>query len=687
MLTSNEQQMNGLKKILIADDEKIIRDLFFQSLERKGFLVTTAADGREVVKIAQSAPYNLVITDIRMPGLDGIEVLRRIKEISPDTEVIIITGYASMKTAVEAVRYGAYDYIEKPFRSIDDLLHVIENAIERQQLVTKNRELLAELKRKNQDLETKREQELERFNRIGWALNAVLDREQILEVVMKTMKETIAFDVGTVLMLAETGADIRIFTEIPVSKVLKEEVKRRLIENVKELTGTIPDPKKVTLEIKTEGEGRWTPKVMLSGQLQSFLALPLVSRNKTMGLVGIGSLKRDIFSSSDLRPLSSFCNQAAIALDRVSLNDDFLKILRKLIALSEASKTLVSGHTLEDILQVIVDKITEIKDVGICAVRLLDEEKNELVLKVCHACGDGLKDLIKDRIRVGEGFAGKAAQKKRTLFIKDLKVETYYKSKEFAMRSGLSSLLCIPLLMKDRVLGTFDIYSVVPLFYSKREMELLTAMIDQAAVAIENFNLYQFVERGYFETIRALSLAIDAKDPYTYGHSDRLIKYGLGVAEEMNLSAESKNEIEYLCMLHDIGKIGIPGHILDKPGQLTQEEWSIVKRHPEIGETIIAPVRFLKEKMCPLVRHHHEHYDGKGYPDRLAGDAIPMPSRIIAVIDAYDAMTSDRPYRKALSCSEAINELRSNRGTQFDPRVVDAFLRWLERKEKNLSHE
>lgn len=658
--------------ILIADDEKIIRDLFVQYLGSKGFLVTTAADGREAVRIAQSAPFNVVITDIKMPGLDGIEVLRQIKEISPDTEVIIITGYASLETAIEAVRHGAYDYIEKPFRTINKLLHVIENAVERQQLVIKNRELLEDLRRKNEELEKKREQELERFDRIGWALNAMLDKEQILEVVMRTMKEAIAFDIGTVLMLSDMGADIHIFTEIPISTALKEEVKGRLIEDVKELTGVSPDPKKITLDVKLKAEGRSTLKGMLSGQLESFLALPLVAGNKTMGVVGIGSLQRDAFSSGDLRPLSSFCNQAAVALDRARINDDFLKILRELIAVSEASKSLISGYDLEDILRVTADKITEIADARVCVVRLLDEEENELVLKVCQGCGDELKALIKDRIRVGEGIAGKAAQEKRTLVIEDVK-------NQFTQKSGLPSLLCMPLVMKDRALGTFSIYSAVPLSYNEREMQLLSTLMDQAAVSIENFNLYQFVERGYFETIRALSLAIDAKDPYTYGHSDRIVKYGLGVAEEMNLSAKTKNEIEYLCMLHDIGKIGVPGYILNKPDRLTPEEWGIVKRHPEIGEKIIAPVKFLKEKMCSLIRHHHERHDGKGYPDGLVGNDIPLPSRVIAVIDAYDAMISDRPYRSALARSEAINELRRNRGTQFDPQVVDAFLRWLEK--------
>ena len=184
---------------------------------------------------------------------------------------------------------------------------------------------------------------------------------------------------------------------------------------------------------------------------------------------------------------------------------------------------------------------------------------------------------------------------------------------------------------------------------------------------------------AYIQTIRALAEAIDAKDAYTRGHSERVAVYASRLGNQMGLRKEMIERIYFAGLLHDVGKIGIPDAIITKPDRLTPEEYEEIKRHPEIGAKILEPVEFL-HSIVPCVRHHHEWYDGcqSGYPERLAGDQIPLPSRVILVADTVEAMTSDRPYRKALSIDVVVAELRKYSGTQFDPVVVDAFLRLLE---------
>jgi putative two-component system response regulator len=170
-----------------------------------------------------------------------------------------------------------------------------------------------------------------------------------------------------------------------------------------------------------------------------------------------------------------------------------------------------------------------------------------------------------------------------------------------------------------------------------------------------------------------LAQAVEAKDPYTEGHLMRIKMYGEQLAIALRLSIEEVRAVRYGGMLHDIGKIGISDSILLKPGPLTPEEMDVMKRHPEIGAQIVSQMRFAP-KIAPIIRGHHERWDGLGYPDGLVGDAIPIGAQIIAVVDAYDAMLTDRPYRRSLSVEESIEQLRAGKGTQFSPLVLDVFL-------------
>ncbi len=187
------------------------------------------------------------------------------------------------------------------------------------------------------------------------------------------------------------------------------------------------------------------------------------------------------------------------------------------------------------------------------------------------------------------------------------------------------------------------------------------------------------LKEGYFSTMKSLALTIETKDPYTRGHSARVVDYALLISEEFGLSQDEKVEIRNAGILHDIGKVAIADHILGKPGKLSEEEMEVIKKHPSLGVDILTPLPFLKGELS-IILEHHERVDGNGYHNVDEKD-IPLASRIIAVADSYDAMTSDRPYRKAYSKEKAIQELKDNAGSQFDPQVVEAFLSALRKKE------
>jgi response regulator RpfG family c-di-GMP phosphodiesterase len=246
----------------------------------------------------------------------------------------------------------------------------------------------------------------------------------------------------------------------------------------------------------------------------------------------------------------------------------------------------------------------------------------------------------------------------------------------------LSSLLCMPLVTKGKVVGGLALYKGEhrPSF-TQVDLELLAILCGQAAIAIENIRLFEDLQRTHFEAMKALAQAIEAKDQYTRGHCDRTVGYAMAIAEKLELSEEERRSLRYAAFLHDVGKIGIHESILAKEGRLTEDEYRMMQAHPSMGAEIIKGVEFLKP-VVPLVYHHQERYDGKGYPAGLSGEAIPLGARIVAVLDTFDAMTSDRPYRKAMGLDQAMSELRRCAGTQFDPRVVEAFILVLEEQSR-----
>ncbi len=241
-------------------------------------------------------------------------------------------------------------------------------------------------------------------------------------------------------------------------------------------------------------------------------------------------------------------------------------------------------------------------------------------------------------------------------------------------------MICVPMRLKDRVIGVLQVLNrtgTIP--FNDHDLEMLENMANQAVSSIENARLYENIQKVYLSTIEVLATAIDAKDPYTQGHSRRVTQYSVAIAEEMNLTPKEVEDIRYAGLLHDVGKIGIKDSIIRKPGRLTDEEYAIIKKHPAIGAKILRPVDFLADKI-PGVLHHHEYYDGRGYPDHLTGENIPLAGRIICVADAFDAMTTNRPYRKGLTVKTAVGELKKFSGKQFDPICVDAFLKAFDRK-------
>ena len=239
-------------------------------------------------------------------------------------------------------------------------------------------------------------------------------------------------------------------------------------------------------------------------------------------------------------------------------------------------------------------------------------------------------------------------------------------------------MLFAPVILGGKTLGVISTFSRKPLRFTDEEMKLLSIFASQVAIAVEEAKHYEDTRLNYFNTIHTLVLAIEARDPYTRGHTERVTKYALKIGQALEMPKPELEILRYAGEVHDVGKISIPDFILNKPGRLTPAERAVIEIHPVKGVEMLEPLEFLKPAL-PVVRHHHERYDGTGYPDGLEKEKIPMMARIVACADAFDAMTSDRPYRRRkLAVEEALEEIRNNSGSQFDPHIAHIFAKTIQ---------
>ncbi len=350
------------------------------------------------------------------------------------------------------------------------------------------------------------------------------------------------------------------------------------------------------------------------------------------------------------------------------------KAVKNISALNRVGVALSSELDIDRLVQLLINISVKGLRVEIGSILLFDERCEHLIVRASSGLpADADQSLF---VASGESVSGIVAASGQALLIRHVDGTQAIKP---LSRFGFTrrSVLCVPIKMKARVLGTIELTNRRGgESFSIDDLEMLQSIANQAAVAIENANLYRDVQRSYLETVLALVQAVEEKDRYTRGHSERVTAFSVKIANAMGLAPRHVRMIEYAGVLHDIGKIGIDLAIIQKRGRLTAEEFTVIKNHPLIGERIIRPIGFLADAL-PAIAQHHEQYDGRGYPRGLTGEQIAPEARILAVADAYDAMITERPYRKPLPKCEAIAELERCSGSQFDPLVVEHFLELL----------
>jgi response regulator RpfG family c-di-GMP phosphodiesterase len=469
-------------RILVVDDEAVICDILRDFLEFEGFSVRTAGCGDVAIELFSADHFDLVLTDLKMPGLDGLGLLKRIAELDRGVATVIMTGFGTVETAIEAMKRGAFDYILKPFKP-EEVVRVLRRALDKQRLERENFLL----------------RETVGFYELAQAMSSEITLDEQLRMVVDLVKNSFGAD-GVTIIAEDPKVPGKFLSRMVCGHDCAAPKVERLLETF--LTNG---------QVLANGDeaGSWVVGPGQGDPITSFMAAPLKIRGATFGMLTAYSRRR--------------------------------------------------GY------------------------RFSEGQRKGMVI-----------------------FGGRAAN------------------------------------------------------------------------AIENARMYQNLQDTFTQTIEGFARALEAKDPYTHGHSDRVSMYARLVAAAMKLPPGEVLRVAHGGFMHDIGKIGIRSHDLNKPQKLTPEEYTMFKSHPVQGKRIIEPIAFLAH-LVPSVYYHHEAWDGSGYPDGLGGAAIPLEGRVLAVADSYDAMTSNRPYRKALPHDIALAEFKRCSGRQFDPAVVTAFLASIER--------
>jgi diguanylate cyclase (GGDEF)-like protein len=396
---------------------------------------------------------------------------------------------------------------------------------------------------------------------------------------------------------------------------------------------------------------------------ESLLAVPLRYGANVVGVIVVSKLGLDQFDEDDERLLDVLAGHAAVAVENARLYESARREAESATALLEFGRELASAPNLEEIFERVVQLTSALLSAPRTSLWFEDEEGWVVPRRLYgHADVEALRVIER---RFEAALAGGASEP----FVLG--------PDEVAMIDSdpidpTRSYAIAPLLVDGRW-GCIVAALPEDADFGERELRLLGGLARQANLAIANASNFEGLERTFVSTVEALANALEANDEYTSTHARWITDLSLKVGRAIGLDEDCLKKLELGALLHDIGKIGIPDEILTKPGRLTADERAIMETHPELGERIIAPIDRL-QSVRAIVRHCHERWDGRGYPDSVCGDEIPLESRIIFVCDAYHAMTTDRPYRKRLSHPEAVRRLRESAGTQFDPAVVEVAL-------------
>jgi GAF domain-containing protein len=532
------------------------------------------------------------------------------------------------------------------------------------------REDNARLREENRRLD----EELGLYRILGDFEGARFSLERLIGRFLTRAMRVLKTSAGTVFSVDQESGDL-------IFRVVRGEARKRLkglrLPKGQGIAGWVARKGKPRLAKDVRKDKSWWKEInqFVRYPTKDILAVPLRSRvGKLVGVVELLNKDDHIgFTQQDLEYLVNISSTVGTLLENARLLSVSQSRNMQLSLLNEVGQLINSSLEPEVVQRLTIRAAMRLVQTQAGSLLLRDESTDEMFFQV--VLGTYARDVQRTRLQPGEGIVGWVVEHGKPQVVHDVGADKRWSSRvDKTSRFRTRNLICVPVIHRDRVIGALQLLNKKKGFFDGEDLEMLQALANKVATALDNARLFAQVEQTLFETSEALAESIEVRDAYTGGHTRRVVDYSLAIGRRLRLSDEAFDQLRLAAVLHDIGKIGVDDHVLRKPGRLDAAEIRQMKRHPVLGVEILEHIHYYTQAL-PGIRSHHERHDGRGYPDGLAGADVPSIARIISVADTYDAMTSDRPYRKGLDKRFAVSEIRYCAGSQFDPKVVRAFVR------------
>ena len=631
----------------VSVDEKTLEVVMAESKLRR-FILSVKAVMKDRVELER------VLSAMKKEGLSlasGVPVLLQAREE--------IQGLMIVASRVPR------QYSEAELRLLTSIGQQIATAVENARLYEETQQRLSELSA---------------LFEVSGSLRGAATVGEMLPIILDKTLEVVAAEAGAIFLVDQVAGEM-------VVPVVRGPMEEALVGRSFPLAGTLTE--RMSRTGKPDLSPDLAADLRMPEEMRAMfrgtgtgIGLPLRAADAPVGMMAVSWLVPHAVSDDEIHLLTAIADMAASAIYRANLFEQLQARLHGLSTLYEAGKTITATLRIGDVQDFIVGAASETLRAEGSYLFLWDEREETLVMRAAWGFLPEVVGQVK--CRLGEGLSGWVFLEGKPVNIPDVAQDPRWKPEPdyeaFLSTGRIVSALAVPLVVGARTLGVLGVVNKTAdgrrpkvVSFTPADESLLTTLAGQVAIAIENARLYEDVRDLSLGAIRSLASAIDARDPCTRGHSEQVARLSVLLAQELGWQGADLEMLEFAALLHDVGKIGIPDAILKKTEPLTRDEWNSIHLHPYQSAQMVKPVEPL-QRIVPWIYHHQERWDGSGYPDGLKGERIPLASRIIAVADAFNAMTTDRPYRKAKSREEAIEELRRRAGTQFDPQVVEVFL-------------
>jgi putative nucleotidyltransferase with HDIG domain len=685
-----------MKKILIVDDNP--QNLYFLEimLLSNNFEVWKASNGKEALELVKKDTPDLVITDILMPVMDGFSFCREIKndESLKSVPVIFYTAtYTDPRDAEFAMSLGADRFLVKPMEP-SEMLKAI-----REVMMTSER-MLKPIPPETEDNETyyksysetlvrKLEEKMLQLERLNRQLTALYQAscemikyhspDDVIHTVLHAVVETAGYQQANYfkylpaekMLVLASSSGFSGETETTYRDVLKFKLGEE-----RGLVGISAETLQVINIPDTSLDSRW---IHLDETIKSALFVPVLFESRLIGVMGLFSQRLNAFDLEDLKNITALTNSLAVAIENSDMDQQLQRQLKKLSALHSIDTTINSNMDLRTTLNTIINVCMEQLAVDAADIVLF----NRFSLTYEFATGLGFRTRPADSQEKRErmALAERVIMERRLVHDRgDERGNFPPAMTNLWEKEEARGYWGVPLIARGDVKGVLEVITRRPFEPGSDWLAYLETLAGQTAIAIDSISMLEDLQRSnidlrvaYDATIEGWSKALDLRDNETENHTLRVVEMSLKLAEKMGIKNDDLIHIKRGALLHDIGKMGVPDHILHKPGPLTDEEWVIMKQHPQFAYEMLSPISYL-HRALDIPGCHHEKWDGTGYPRGLKGEQIPLAARLFAVVDVWDALRSDRPYRKAWPDEKVMAYIKEESGKHFDPNVVDNFL-------------